>query len=269
MKQRATKVLFMETGGIVADQMMSKVRSWRMEPVFLDSYRELKGMSGEELQGFFAAIVDHSLTDAPNGEHIKRLSDNSLPVIVMAGEFGQALREHILSLGALDYVYKSDKRMGSQLRYILENLRYLDGKKALVVNDSKMQTFILKKFLGQLRIKTTCVNSAEEGLQILQQDPKFLLILTDYILPRMDGVDFVFRLRQRFRSYPYIVMAMTGTISDDLFARIIKAGADDILSKPFRREELNQRIFRETELLFWQNKYRRLAEQYKQQKSQS
>ena len=82
---------------------------------------------------------------------------------------------------------------------------------------------------------------AENGSRALKlwQDNSFDLIILDYLMPVMDGVETCRRIRQ-FSDVPIILLTAKGSEQDALAG--FKAGADDYIVKPFRAAELIARI---------------------------
>ncbi len=258
-------ILVMEPSRFLVANLQQKIQSLQMGVKEIASLRDLRLINEKDIAQCFAAVVDFSMPDAPNGEHLEFLANFKLPVLGLTGQYGKNARDMIVHRGVVDYFYKSDEKCVQNIKFTLEQLRFIKNRKALIVNDSKMQTFILKKMLNELGLRAQCVATGEEALALIDQDPKILIVFTDYILPGMDGLEFIRQLRQKFSKRTLIVMAMTGTISDDLFAQVFKVGADEVLTKPFKMEELNKRLFRETELLILKNRYKKLMQKYKEQ----
>jgi len=88
------------------------------------------------------------------------------------------------------------------------------------------------------------VVTAEDGVEALQLVRRHLpdLVLSDCMMPQMDGFELCRRVRQSPRTRLIPVILMTG--SDDEGARLrgIEAGADDFLRKPVRGQELASRV---------------------------
>ena len=82
---------------------------------------------------------------------------------------------------------------------------------------------------------------AENGSRALKlwQDNSFDLIILDYLMPVMDGVETCRRIRQ-FSDVPIILLTAKGSEQDALAG--FEAGADDYIVKPFRAAELVARI---------------------------
>ena len=108
----------------------------------------------------------------------------------------------------------------------------------LVEDEAKLAQFI------ELELKyegynVTVVNDGLSGLSNAREsDPD--LILLDWMLPGMSGVDICKRLRQTRNNVPIILL----TAKDDIGDRVagLDAGADDYIVKPFNLEELLARV---------------------------
>lgn len=114
--------------------------------------------------------------------------------------------------------------------------------KVLAVDDSK----------SVLAAVTNILSSIEEVTVETQLDPEaaldralgnqFDLILVDYVMPRLDGIDLIRKLRaaERYRLVPIIMI--TSERSSALRLGAVKAGATDFVQKPFCRVELLARV---------------------------
>ena len=79
----------------------------------------------------------------------------------------------------------------------------------------------------------------EDGIELAKLYD-YDIILLDLVLPDMDGVDVVRRLRNARVTTP--VMMLSGLSTPDHMVRCLAAGADDYLTKPFDKRELSARI---------------------------
>ncbi|MEO8554327.1 MAG: response regulator transcription factor, partial [Kofleriaceae bacterium] len=79
----------------------------------------------------------------------------------------------------------------------------------------------------------------EEGLALAEQHAYDVIIL-DVLLPRLDGIELVRRLRQRHNNVPVLMLTARDTIEDKVAG--LDAGADDYLVKPFEFAELLARL---------------------------
>lgn len=109
----------------------------------------------------------------------------------------------------------------------------------LVVEDEKRIAEILKKGLTELGFRVALSYDGQEGLDMARTH-LYDLVITDIMLPVMDGITLSRILRKEFPHIPIIMLTALGTTDDKLEG--FDAGADDYLVKPFDLRELHARI---------------------------
>lgn len=109
----------------------------------------------------------------------------------------------------------------------------------LVVDD---ETIILQLATMVLTSRGFEVLTAQSGRQCIEivKNERPALVLLDYMMPGMDGMT---TLRQLRRAYPdtYVIM-LTGKGSEQIAVEVMKAGAADYILKPFKNQDLVERI---------------------------
>ncbi|XGV96984.1 MAG: response regulator transcription factor [Leptolyngbya sp. BL-A-14] len=114
-------------------------------------------------------------------------------------------------------------------------------KKVLVVDDDATLRMALTRYLEKRGYLTQDVASGLEALELFEQDPPDLIV-SDVMMPEMDGFEFCRRLRS-IRSgqlVPFIFLSSKGEVEDRVQGHSI--GADDYLIKPFEPRELLAKI---------------------------
>lgn len=130
-------------------------------------------------------------------------------------------------------------------------------RSVLVVDDSRAQRVLLGKMLRAWGYDVTECGSGADALELCDRR-HFDLVLSDWIMPGMDGAAFCRALRaQAGDSYSYFIL-LTSRSDVQAVAEGLDVGADDFLSKPVASEELRARISAGARLLDMQ---RRLREQ--------
>lgn len=113
--------------------------------------------------------------------------------------------------------------------------------KVLIVDDEPFNLDLLEQELGD---QNYVVDRANDGVEALEKVESFKpdVILLDYMMPKMNGIEVVERLRQdeRYKSLPVILLTAKGSQEDKV--RGLDAGADDYVVKPFDSFELLARV---------------------------
>lgn len=110
----------------------------------------------------------------------------------------------------------------------------------LIVDDDKSSAYVLQQTLIRHRYQVDAVFNAEDALAKAQQE-KFDVMLVDWMLPRMDGIELVRQLRKSMISPPIIIM-LTAITLPQAQEHALQAGADDYIAKPYDPSMLMQRI---------------------------
>jgi two-component system OmpR family response regulator len=111
--------------------------------------------------------------------------------------------------------------------------------KLLIIEDDKI---LAKTLLGLFKadgLACDWTDDGERGL-FLASTNNYDLILSDYLLPGLNGADIVKRLRADKIMTPLIIMSVKGLTEDK--TALIESGADDYLAKPFSFPELQARV---------------------------
>ncbi len=112
------------------------------------------------------------------------------------------------------------------------------AEKILVIEDDPKIADFLRRGLTYENFKVFVAHDGETGLKIARDEPPDLVIL-DWMLPGLDGVEVCKRLREA-GSVPILMLTAKDAVTDKV--RGLDAGADDYLVKPFHFEELLARI---------------------------
>jgi two-component system, cell cycle response regulator len=114
--------------------------------------------------------------------------------------------------------------------------------KILVVEDSYIERRKLGSYLTDWGFDHVAVGSGTEAIKLLEGDNPPDLALLDWLLPGLDGIDVLRRIRKSSReNYIYTVMLTAKSHKKDRMTAM-EAGADDYLSKPVDPAELRSRI---------------------------
>ncbi|WP_339728633.1 response regulator [uncultured Gimesia sp.] len=114
--------------------------------------------------------------------------------------------------------------------------------KVLLVDDSGTMRTIQKRCLSKLGIEN--VTEAEDGVQALEifQNSTFDIVLSDWNMPNMDGLELLKEIRQLNKEIPVIMITTEAERARVVTA--IQAGVSDYLVKPFTPDSLKSKLER-------------------------
>ncbi|CAL2081209.1 conserved membrane protein of unknown function [Tenacibaculum sp. 190524A02b] len=112
-------------------------------------------------------------------------------------------------------------------------------KTILIVDDSYEMLDYLEEILSTTYNCITCSNGAEAIVKM--NNHKVDYIITDYMMPKMNGLEFIKALKERKNNHPPILM-LTAVGDRNTRLEVLRLGIDDYLQKPFEKEELLIRI---------------------------
>ncbi|MGA2114596.1 MAG: sigma-54 dependent transcriptional regulator [Bryobacteraceae bacterium] len=126
-------------------------------------------------------------------------------------------------------------------------------KRILVVEDEEKLRRVLQLQLASAGYDVDLAATAEEGIRVVDRAD---LVLTDLKLPRMDGLEFLSKVRLQNAHVPVIMMTAFGSVETAVEA--MKAGATDFLLKPFGFDHLQQVVAKALEVRALRDENRQL-----------
>ena len=111
----------------------------------------------------------------------------------------------------------------------------------LLVDDNPVSLKLIEKILKKAGHEVTTATNGRQALELFNEK-FFPIVLTDWMMPEMDGLDLCRAIRSRSQeSYVFIILLTARDSKDDIVAGL-QAGADDYLSKPISHPELIARL---------------------------
>ncbi|WOT06744.1 ATP-binding response regulator [Shewanella youngdeokensis] len=113
-------------------------------------------------------------------------------------------------------------------------------EKILIVEDDKLQQFILKKILTDLGFDCDTANDGKEAIESVK-DYDYKTIFMDCIMPNVDGLEATSRIRQYDAANDLparVIIGATALTSNDEHNKCINAGMDSVIRKPYKKDEI-------------------------------
>ena len=130
------------------------------------------------------------------------------------------------------------------------------GMTILIAEDDPVSSLILRRSLEGLHEEVVVASDGEDAWQLVRDRDDIRLVISDWMMPRLDGVDLCRRVRAlEGRPYVYFILLTAKAFKEDRLAGL-GAGADDFLTKPLDRPELIARLNVASRLLATQEELR-------------
>jgi len=199
-------------------------------------YDLLQHMGEDEVHPFPPVIVytGHSLTQAEE-QKLRRFSSS---IIVKGARSPERLLDEVtLFLHQVEANLPADRQR--MLRVARDREAALDGRKILVAEDDVRNIFALSSILEPKGAKLYIARNGREAIEHLERSPDVDLVLMDIMMPEMDGLEAIRRIRASSGNFGKVpIIALTAKAMSDDRDLCIKAGANDYIAKPLDVEIL-------------------------------
>ncbi|MDC3260826.1 ATP-binding protein [Winogradskyella sp.] len=136
---------------------------------------------------------------------------------------------------------KRKKEIPNESKHI-ENIKALDLEniKILVVEDNKINQMITKKILTKMRLGCDIVDNGEDAVEMVK-NTDYNVVLMDIHMPGISGLEATKRIRDFNKELT--IIALTAVTLEDKMHEFDEAGFDDIISKPFKQETFEKKLY--------------------------
>ena len=117
----------------------------------------------------------------------------------------------------------------------------LKNLKLLIIDDDEWVRDSLRMYFESEGCNTLALETAEEGLKVLKKQD-FNIIIIDYRLPGIDGLEFIRRIQKKHPKALKILITAYG--SKDIILEARNAGVQDYIPKPFTSEMVEASLTR-------------------------
>ncbi|WP_232540027.1 response regulator [Azohydromonas aeria] len=197
-------------------------------------YDLLDRMAAREDRAFPPVIVYTGRTLTRDEE--QRLRRYSRSIIVKGARSPERLLDEVtLFLHSVESALPAEQQR--MLRRALQRDSVLDGRRILLAEDDARNIFALSSVLEPLGVRMEIARNGREALQRLEaQDID--LVLMDIMMPEMDGLEAMRRIRADARLRDLPIIALTAKAMPEDRERCLEAGANDYIAKPIDVERL-------------------------------
>ncbi|WP_456451778.1 diguanylate cyclase [Hydrogenimonas sp.] len=234
------RLLVIEDDLFYCKQMVRAVRR-KYPDLLIDTATTMREAETALQKASYDLIVADLMLPDSEGEHIASLVERGHRVIVLTGITDYRSKEQLYRLDIVDYILKSE---GDRFEYLLKLIARLENnldKTVLIAEDSRSARALFSRMLKTQNLRVLTAANGKEALKILESEAVDL-ILSDYNMPDIDGLDFLKAVRKEHSMIDLPFIAISSDEGNDTVATFLKYGANDYLKKPFSKEELLCRI---------------------------
>jgi sigma-B regulation protein RsbU (phosphoserine phosphatase) len=129
--------------------------------------------------------------------------------------------------------------------------------KILVVDDDVVSQLLITEQLQNLNHEVSVASDGKEAWSVYQaKNPR--IVITDWMMPHVDGLELTRMIRSENRNAYTFIIFLTILRGKGSYLEAMKAGADDVLTKPFDSEQLVARLHVAERILNMQHEIRQL-----------
>jgi len=242
------RILIVEDNKTLAKLIAKKIKSTLdFEVDVAHSFQETKLFL--KRYTYFLTLLDINLPDAPNGEIIDYVLEKKNHALVLSNIIDEVFRKNILNKNIIDYISKGGI---DDIHYTVQAIHRVQKNQnhtILVVDDSLLFRKKMQKMLENLFFKVITVTHGEEAVGMLASRADISMVITDYNMPVMDGLELTTRIRKEYDKNDLAIIALSSNENEEITARFLKQGANDYINKPFSKEEFTCRVHNSIEAL--------------------
>ncbi len=210
------------------------------------TYKEASNLIAYNPDKIEIAVVNRHLPDSSDGKAVMLVSTNNIRSIVLFDSFNSddKLDSKLLKIQGVIGHFEKDAMnyIDKLIDFMHKNIRN-SAYTALVVDDSSLYREKFKDDLEKLNLNVIVAKDGEEALDIFNTSQHDIsLVITDYNMPKMDGIELVKELRKNNKSDKLSIIVISTDTENKTLTKFIKVGANDYIHKPYIFEELSVRV---------------------------
>jgi diguanylate cyclase (GGDEF)-like protein len=247
-------ILIIDKSEVIAKLIVDKITNeLGFGYTYCKTFAETKKYLEKGGHNCFISILDINLSDSNPEESLNYLLSKGIPVIVTTSSNDDNIREKIINKNIIDYYIKKDFRYIDQLIKMIGNLIRNMKMKVLLIDDSEISRNYIVRLLKSQFLDVIELSSGKDVLKILEQNKDIKLVLTDYNMPDMNGIELLNKVRGAYSIDKLSVIGISAYGNSVISSHFLKEGANDFIYKPFSDEEFKLRINQNIEMLEYIN----------------
>lgn len=242
-KNDESRILVVESSDLYARMIKAALEKVFTGPIDVTStFDEVKKLTETSNRDYFLSLLNLSIPGAPAGEAVAYVRSKGIAAVVFTSSMEEETVAQIKALGVIDYIFKESAVNLDYMSRLVRRIHRNRRTTALIVDDSLMIRMLMRRLLEKQLFNVMEAEDGEEALEMIRENDEIALVVVDYQMPKMDGFEFIKKLRG-FKNSGQLAIVGISAIEDEAVAtNFMRYGADDFSTKPIRAEEFSTRI---------------------------
>ena len=241
MDKVKSTILLVEDSKTISMYQKSVLEKLGLDVLVAYSLEDIKEILKTHGRSIAIAVVDINLPDCEECA-LDFLLKRNIPSIAMTGSFHIELRDKVIKKSLIDYIVLEDDNKLEILSTTVMRILNNHNTKVLVVDDSLTSRHRLKELLTHQNYTVLEAINALEALKVLRDNTDIKLALVDYEMPQTNGAELTRIIRKSYSRMELAILAISIHTEPLITIEFLKAGANDFITKPYIKEEVNARI---------------------------
>ncbi|WP_419778325.1 diguanylate cyclase [Maridesulfovibrio sp.] len=233
------KVLILDSSKVTASFLQRHLEKAGFSCDLAHSYDEAEKFIAE--QDYFVGLSSIVLEGVPAGKGVDLLIENNIPAIAVTSTLNETVLDELSKKNIVDYVIKKSEHIDYIVR-IVRRVFKNRNLKVMVVDDSKAVRSWLSSILEKQGLTVLQASDGQEASKVFYSNTDVKLVLTDYAMPEMDGVQLTAHLRTLRPMDELSIIVLSSDSKSRTAPFFLKTGANDFIHKSASVEEILCRV---------------------------
>lgn len=191
---------------------------------------------------YVLAVVDTRLPDAPDGEVLEVLTENSIPTIALSSVITENVADRLQNRHIIDCVLRRNDDDITLIADIVERTLRNHQRKIIFFSNNDFNRKSIRQLLDIHRYTVVDVRNEADIRRQLGDHADTALVLIDYLSIQHNELQLINSLRQQYRREDLSIAVVCNEHNTSSSARMLRAGATDIIYRQHNTEEFYYRI---------------------------
>ena len=237
------RVLIAEQEQAVRDALVDRVeKSLGVTADTVNTAAAVRKLMEKHAGEYVLAVVDTRLPDAPNGEVLDALTANSITTIAIASKVTEEIADRLLNKHIIDCVLKRTDEDTELLADIVQQTLCNPQRKILYFSTDDFNRKKIRQLLDIHRYTIIDVRNKADIRRQLSEHRDISLVIMDQSTLQFNAIDTISDLRQLYRREDLAIAAVCDHEDQQLGAKLLRAGANDVMRQPMPTDEFYYRV---------------------------